>query len=448
MFGTSGIRGRFGEEVTAGTALAVGRAIASEGNEHVVVGRDPRETGPLLVEALSAGLRECGANVARLGEVPTPTVARSVGWYDADMGVAVTASHNPPADNGLKLWHPDGSAVVGEDQTVIADRIRHADYAFASWDEVGSRHRFGGARGRHVDAIAETVAVDPPLDVVVDAGHGTGELTAAALRRLGCSVTTLNGVADGSFPARESEPTAESCRTLREVVAGTDAALGIAHDGDADRMLAVTESGSFVPGDTLLALFARRAADPVTRVAVPIDASMAVKDELAAVGADVTYTRVGDGYVARRAVEAGVVFGGEPSGAWIWPDETRAPDGPLAAAKLAAMVATDGSLDAMVADVNTVPISRQSIECEQKEAVVERVVEAMPENDERVTAIDGARVDVDGGWFLIRASGTEPLVRITAEAREDDRMVSLLERAEEMVTEAIETGSVERRPVE
>ena len=448
MFGTSGIRGRFGEEVTAGTALAVGRAVASEGNEHVVVGRDPRETGSLLIEALSAGLRECGANVARLGELPTPTIARSVGWYDADMGVAVTASHNPPADNGLKLWHPDGSAVVGDDAVAIADRIRHGDYAFADWDETGSRHRFGGARGRHLDAIEEAVDVDPPLHVVVDAGHGTGELTAAALRRLGCTVTTLNGVADGSFPARESEPTADSCRELCEIVAGGEAALGIAHDGDADRMLAVTESGEFVPGDTLLALFARREADPGTRVAVPIDASMAIKDELAAVGADVTYTRVGDGYVARRAAEAGVVFGGEPSGAWIWPDETRAPDGPLAAAKLAAMVATDGSLDAMAADVNTVPISRRSVECDRNEAVVERIVEAMPEDDDRVDTVDGARVDADDGWFLIRASGTEPLVRITAEAREHDRMVALLETAEGLVEEAIETGSVERRPVD
>ena len=448
MFGTSGIRGEFGEDVTAGTALAVGRAIASEGNDHVVVGRDPRETGSLLVEALSAGLRECGANVARLGELPTPTIARSVDWYDADMGVAVTASHNPPADNGLKLWHPDGSAVVGDAQTAIADRIRHARYEFAPWDDTGTRHRFGGARGRHVDAVADAVDVDPPIPVAVDVGHGTGELTAAALRRLGCPVTTLNGVADGSFPARESEPTAESCQQLRTVVAATDAELGIAHDGDADRMLAVTESGAFVPGDTLLALFARREAKPGTRVAVPIDASLAIKDELAAVGADVTYTRVGDGYVARRAAEAGVVFGGEPSGAWIWPDETRAPDGPLAAAKLAAMVATDGSLDALVADVNTVPISRRSVETDRKEAVVERIAAAMPEDDDRVTTVDGVRVEADGGWFLVRASGTEPLVRITAEAREQDRMAALLETAEGLVTEAIETGSVERQPVD
>ncbi|WP_049980227.1 phosphoglucosamine mutase [Halolamina rubra] len=446
MFGTSGIRGEFGEDVTAATALAVGRAVASEGNEHVVVGRDPRETGPLLVDALAAGLRECGANVARLGELPSPTIARAVGWYDADMGVAVTASHNPPSDNGLKLWRPDGSSVVGDEQAAIADRIRRGEYAFAAWDETGSRHRFNGARGRHIDAIDEAVEIDPPLRVVVDVGNGTGELTAAALRRLGCAVTTLNGVPDGSFPARESEPTAESCGTLRALVAASDAHLGVAHDGDADRMLAVTESGEFVPGDVLLALFARREATAGDRVAVPIDASMAIRDELAAVGADVTYTRVGDGYVARRAAEPDVPFGGEPSGAWIWPAETLAPDGPLAAAKLAAMVATDGSLDALVDDVHTVPISRRTVETDRKDAIVERIVEAMPDGDDRITTVDGARVDVDEGWFLIRASGTEPLVRITAEARDHDRMETLLATAEKLVTETIDAGSVERQP--
>jgi phosphoglucosamine mutase len=204
--------------------------------------------------------------------------------------------------------------------------------------------------------------------------------------------------------------------------------------------------GTFVAGAVLLALFARRAAAGGDRVAVPIDASMAIRDELAAVGADVTYTRVGDGYVARRAAEPDVVFGGEPSGAWIWPEETLAPDGPLAAAKLAAMVATDGSLDALVADVHTVPISRRTVETDRNEAIVEQIIEVMPDGDDRITTVDGARVDVDEGWFLVRASGTEPLVRITAEARDHERMETLLQTAEKLVTEAIDTGSIERQP--
>ena len=447
MFGTSGIRGRFGEDVTAATALAVGRAVASGDTERVVVGRDPRTTGRLLVDVLSAGLRECGADVGHLGELPSPTVARAVDWYDADMGIAVTASHNPPADNGLKLWGTDGAAVVGAEQTAIEDRIHRGDYQSAAWDGIGTRHRFNGARDRHVDAIAEEVRVEPPLQVVVDAGHGSGRLTADALRRLGCTVTTIDGTPDGTFPTRTSEPTAESTDHLQRVVASTDADLGIAHDGDADRMLAVTESGRFVPGDVLLALFARREATAGSRVAVPIDVSMTVADELAAVGADVTYTRVGDGYVAERTAEPDVVFGGEPSGAWIWPDTTRCPDGPLAAAKLASLVATNGSLDAMVDDVPAVPIRRTTVRTEEKEAVVRAVADVLPD-DERVTEVDGIRIDVDGGWFLVRASGTEPLVRITAEAREEARMTSLLSTAEELVREALEHDRLEPRTVD
>ena len=447
MFGTSGIRGRFGEDVTAATALAVGRAVASNDNDRVVVGRDPRATGKLLVDVLSAGLRECGADVGHLGELPSPTVARAVDWYDADVGITVTASHNPPEDNGLKLWGEDGSAVVGTEQAAIEDRIRRNDYRMASWDDIGTRHRFNGARDRHVEAIADEVAIDPPLQVVVDVGHGSGRLTADALRRLGCAVTTIDATPDGSFPSRPSEPTTESTELLQQTVAGSDAELGVAHDGDADRMLAVTESGRFVPGDVLLALFARREATAGSRVAIPIDVSMTVADELAAVGADVTYTRVGDGYVAERTAERDVVFGGEPSGAWIWPDVTRCPDGPLAAAKLASLVATDGSLDALVDDVPTVPIQRTAVRTQEKDEVVRKVTAALPD-DERVTDVDGIRIDVDGGWFLVRASGTEPLVRITAEAREQSRMVSLLSTAEELVHDAIEHEQPEQHAVD
>ncbi|GAB7095416.1 phosphoglucosamine mutase [Halolamina litorea] len=447
MFGTSGIRGRFGDDVTAGTALSVGRAIASEGNGRVVVGRDPRSTGRILVDVVSAGLRECGADVGHLGELPTPTIARAVEWYGADMGVAVTASHNPPEDNGLKLWSADGSATVGTELAAVEDRIRRGEYSTVGWDEIGTRHRFNGARGRHVDAIVDAVEIDPPLRVVLDVGHGSGRLTATALRRLGCTVTTLDGTPEGSFPARQSEPTAENCKMLRQTVAGSDADLGIAHDGDADRMLAVTESGRFVPGDVLLALFARREATAGSRVAAPIDASMTVADELASVGADVTYTRVGDGYVAERTTEPDVVFGGEPSGAWIWPEITRCPDGPLAAAKLTSIVATDGSLDALVDDVPAVPIQRRNVRTERKDSVVETVAEALPD-DGRVTTVDGVRVDLDDGWFLVRASGTQPLVRITAEARDEERMASLLSTAEELVHEAIESDRLEQRTVD
>ena len=435
MFGTSGIRGAVGEEVTASVALGVGRAVASEGADRVVVGRDPRSTGPALVDALTAGLRECGADAVSLGEVPTPTVARAVEWHDADAGVTVTASHNPPTDNGLKLWTEDGAAYVGDRQNAIVDRVRGEEYDLVPWDGYGSRSRSSRARRRHVDAIVDAVDGDLDLDVVLDVGNGSGRLTADALRRLGCSVRTLAAEPDGSFPTRPSEPTAENCAALSQVVAATDADLGIAHDGDADRMRAATESGRFLAGDVLLALFARDVATAGDRVAVPVDTSIAVDTTLEAIGAATTHTRVGDGHVARRTREPDVVFGGEPSGAWIWPELARCPDGPLAAAKLAELVARGGSLDALADGIETVPLRRANVETEAKHELVAHVADRVDDRYTNVTAVDGVRVDVDAGWFLVRASGTQPLVRVTAEAGVESEMESLFETAMALVEE-------------
>jgi phosphoglucosamine mutase len=145
------------------------------------------------------------------------------------------------------------------------------------------------------------------------------ERAAVLATEMGCAVETLNAQPDGSFPGRPSEPTAENCESLTALVANSDADLGIAHDGDADRARAVTADGEFVPGDVLLALFAREAAEPGQRVAAPVNTSLAVDDHLADIDVTVTRTKVGDVHVAEQAAEDGVAFGGEPSGAWIWP---------------------------------------------------------------------------------------------------------------------------------
>ena len=247
---------------------------------------------------------------------------------------------------------------------------------------------------------------------------------------------TLNAQRDGRFPGRPSEPTADHCETACAVVAATDADLGIVHDGDADRMLAIDERGRFVSGDALLALFARREAGRGDRVAVPVDTSLLVADALDEVGADVTYTPVGDAYVAAETTGSAVVFGGEPSGAWIWPTELRCPDGPLAACKLAAIVGERGSLAALVDELPTYPIRRESIRTASKAALIDRVEATATAAFDRVSTLDGIRVETDGGWFLVRASGTEPLVRLTAEARDADDAERAFETARDLVDRA------------
>jgi phosphoglucosamine mutase len=435
MFGTSGIRGPVGESVTASLALSVGRALGVDA-DRVVIGRDPRESGKPLLDALAAGLCESGVDVVDLGLAATPTVARAVGWEDADAGVVVTASHNPPTDNGLKLWQPSGQAFDGELRERIERRIREEETALADWDSGGTRTA-ESATTRHRDAIVDAVSMSDSLSVVVDVGNGAGGVTADTLDALGCPVETLNAQPDGSFPGRPSEPTPENCESLSTLVAAGDADLGIAHDGDADRMRAVTADGEFLTGDVLLALFARDAATAGDRVAVPVDTSLAVEDHLAEAGVETTRTPVGDVYVAEAASEDGVAFGGEPSGAWIWPSQTLCPDGPFAACRLAALAAERPLADRAAA-IDRYPIRRASVETADKRRAMDRVRERVRERYDDVSTLDGVRVDAGDGWFLLRASGTQPLIRITAEARDESRAEALFEEANSIVADAVE----------
>ena len=437
MFGTSGVRGRVGGEITAELALHVGRALATDGADTVVLGRDARESGRTLSRAVSAGVTECGGDVIDVGVQPTPTVARSVVREEADAGVVVTASHNPAPDNGIKLWAADGRAFGEDANDRIAELVREETFDLAAWDELGEHCQLEGARDHHERALYESVALPDDLAVVVDLGNGVGRVTADALHAAGCDVETLNAQRDGRFPGRPSEPTAANCETACAVVEATGADLGIIHDGDADRMMAIDERGRFVPGDALLALFARREADAGDRVAVPVDTSLLVADALADVGAEVTYTPVGDAYVAAETTKPDVVFGGEPSGAWIWPTQTRCPDGPLAACTLAALVGAEGSLAAMIDDLPEYPIRRESVQSDAKAAIIEHVAEIATGEYEDVSTLDGIRVETEAGWFLVRASGTEPLVRITAEARDERDADSLFETARELIDRAV-----------
>ncbi|QCC49147.1 phosphohexomutase domain-containing protein [Halobellus limi] len=496
MFGTSGIRGPVGDVVTARLALDVGRAVGVD-TETVVVGRDARNTGDVLADAASVGLREAGTDVIRLGVVSTPTLARSVQWLGADAGVGITASHNPAPDNGIKLWNPSGQAFTPTQTDTIERRLsggdvddtaRDADVddpsrgadgrrsndadgrpstdahgaastdgvESAPWDAFGTERVEETIASRHLDGLVESFSdggASPfeDLSVVVDLGNGTGRVTVDALYELGATVHTLDAQRDGRFPARKSEPNAETLTALQSAVPALDADFGIAHDGDADRMVAVSGAGEYVPGDLLLAVFARDAVESNAlddrddggssspssspRIAVPVDTSLVVADTVSDAGGSVEYTPVGDVHVADAASQEGFVFGGEPSGAWIWPAETLAPDGQYAALHLAALVARNGSLGALLDSVpaGAYVTRRANVEVEDKSEAMTAIERALRERYDDIDTIDGLRVDTGDGWFLVRPSGTEPLVRVTAEAREETHADDLLDSALDVV---------------
>ena len=507
MFGTSGIRGPVGDVVTARLTLDVGQAVGVD-TDTVVVGRDARNTGDVLADAVSVGLREFGTDVIRLGVVSTPTLARSVRWLGADAGIGITASHNPAPDNGIKLWNPSGQAFtpaqtdtierrlstgeVDEPSSDVDDSLTHdslthdslthdtsgavlsEDVGAASWDAFGTERIEEDVSSRHLDRLvasfSDTEAPSPAnrtddslgeaegesapkpfddLSVVVDLGNGTGRVTVDALYELGATIHTLDAQCDGRFPARKSEPNAETLTALQAAVPALDADFGIAHDGDADRMVAVSGAGEYVPGDLLLALFARDAVETnglgdggdsgsrtsSPRVAVPVDTSLVVSDTVSAAGGSVEYTPVGDVHVADAASQEGFVFGGEPSGAWIWPAETLAPDGHYAALRLAALVAQNGSLGTLL---DSLPAEeyvtrRANVAVENKSEAMAAIQRVLRGRYDDIDTIDGLRVDTGDGWFLVRPSGTEPLVRVTAEARDEPLTDDLLDSALDVV---------------
>src|SRR5437867_10398066 len=381
-----------------------------------IVGRDPRVTGPMLVQALTAGVLSSGAPAIDAGLVSTPTLAR--GARDFACGAMITASHNPAPYNGIKLWNPDGMAFDEAQQREVEEALDRSHFAAPTWDRIGAVFSRSDLVQQHIDAILKDVGT-AKVRVVVDCGCGaTCTITPFLLRQLGCDVLAINAQADGHFPGREPEPTEENLVALRATVQAVQADLGIAHDGDGDRMVAVDRTGTFVGGDLLLALFARK--EVRSGLVVPVDASMVLEDLLPK--AKVWRTRVGDVYVAAELKRRGADFGGEPSGTWIFPKATFCPDGVYAAARLVALIA-ERPLDAMVAEVPRYPMIRGSIPFDpSRPAAVESRLDAKLRSiGADVTTVDGWRLHVNAGWPLVRFSGTEPKIRVMTESRDTAR---------------------------
>jgi phosphoglucosamine mutase len=420
-------------------AYAIGRAVGSA-RRRVLVGRDARKSGPALEAAAIAGLLSVGAKATLGGMAPTPALAWAGRAHDA--ALVITASHNPASDNGFKLWDPDGRAFDKQARFDIQRRLErpHGAEELPAWDALAAQEIDPDLCERYVEAILQVVGRAPRrLRVVLDTGNGVGALaTPSLLRRMGCEVVTMNAQLDGTFPGRPSEPSAENLANASALVRATGADVGLAHDGDADRLVALREDGTAVTGDELAVLLAR--ASGAKRIVVPVDTSLAVDDALP--GVAIERTRVGDAYISEAIGATGAGWGGEPSGAWIFPSWngkpwTLCPDGPFAAAVVAALVAKEGGLRAMVEKLPHYPIERASIPIpnEAKSLIMEAVAQALA-SEGNVSRLDGVRVALKEGWILVRPSGTEPKLRVTAEARSPEVAKRYLSRGLEAVRDA------------
>ena len=424
LFGTSGIRGLIGSEVTCELALNVGKSLAYYlGNEGtVVLGYDTRTTNQMLDQAICAGLLESGVDVVKIGMVPTPLVGYATEKLNADAGIMLTASHNPSPYNGIKLWNKNGMAYTQAQERKIEEIYANKDYISVSWDNVGNISVNEEIKGQYIDDLVDMVDIREGLKVVIDCASGAGsEISPLVFRKAGCEVTTLNSQPDGFFPGRNPEPNAENLQTLMKTVVAIGADLGIAHDGDADRMITVDENGNISPFDSLLALISKQFdGDIVTTV----DAGLCMDES---VKGKVLRTPVGDVNVAEVIIEENAAFGGEPSGTWLHPDFCMCPDGILSGLRMAEIVSRDGKLSDLLAAIPQYPNIREKITCskEAKIKVMENMEDLLKDAFDdivEVNSLDGVRLTfADDSWVLIRPPGTEDYIRITLESRDAER---------------------------
>lgn len=440
LFGTSGIRGKINSEITCELALNVGKSLAYYlGNKGtVVLGYDTRTTNIMLDQAICAGLLESGVDVIKIGMVPTPLVGYATDKLGADAGIMLTASHNPSQYNGIKIWNTNGMAYTSVQEREIEKIYANKEYISVSWDNVGKLKVNEEIKGQYIDDLVNMVDIKKGLKVVIDCASGAGsEISPLVFRKAGCKVTTLNSQPDGFFPGRNPEPNAENLQNLMKTVVAIGADLGIAHDGDADRMITIDENGNISPFDSLLALISKEFDG---NIVTTVDAGLCMDES---VKGKVLRTKVGDVNVAEVIIEESAAFGGEPSGTWLHPDFCMCPDGILSGLRMAEIVSNKGKLSKLLADIPSYPNIREKITCskESKLKVMENMEELLKDNFndiKEINSIDGVRLTFeDDSWVLVRPSGTEDYIRITLESKDESKAQAIKETCVKIIKENI-----------
>ncbi|MEO0032626.1 MAG: hypothetical protein RIS94_2384 [Pseudomonadota bacterium] len=440
FFGTDGIRGRTNAGVmTAATAMKVGQAagtyfLRGAHRHRVVIGKDTRLSGYMLENAMTAGFTSVGMDVVLLGPMPTPAVALLTREMRADVGVMISASHNPFEDNGIKLFGPDGFKLSDEDELAI-EALLGEELDLAASEDVGRARRIDDARGRYIHAVKGSLPHDVRLDglrIVVDCAHGAAyHVTPSALWELGAEVIAIGVEPNGkNINAGVGSTHLDAIKAkVREVRAD----VGIALDGDADRLIVVDEKGQTVDGDQIMALIGSQlAARGELRgggVVATVMSNLGLERFLNGQGLDLVRTAVGDRHVLEKMREGGFNVGGEQSGHMILIDHGTTGDGTVAALQvLAALVASGKPASETLHLFDPVPQLLKNV----------RFAGGKPlEADSVKAVIAEAEAQLSGrGRLVIRPSGTEPVIRVMAEADDADEVEAVVNRICDAVRKA------------
>jgi len=435
LFGTDGVRGLANGDLTPELALSVAvaaaRVLVESDSSHpplAIVGRDPRASGEMLEAAVVAGLTSAGANVVRVGVLPTPAVAYLVGQTKADLGVMLSASHNPMPDNGIKLFAPGGTKLPDELEERIERAVEdgHGVVGRPTGGGIGRVHDLlDGAEHYIKHLVASTPHRLEGLKVVVDCANGAAsEVGPTAYAEAGAEVIAIHAEPDGLNINEDCGST--HLEAVRDAVLANGADLGIAHDGDADRCLAVTAAGDVVDGDQIMAILALAMRDAGTltddTLVATVMSNLGLRIAMKQSGIRLIEARVGDRYVLEELSAGGLALGGEQSGHIVMPAFATTGDGVLTGLHLMAQLAASGkSLADLAAVVHKLPQVLINVRVGDREAGA-----AAPTVQAAVALADDELGE--SGRVLLRPSGTEPLVRVMVEAATEEQAGAVAER--------------------
>jgi phosphoglucosamine mutase len=406
----------------------------------VVIGKDIRMSALPIEYALISGIVSCGCNVKTLGIVTTPTLAASLRFLEADAGVMITASHNTPEYIGLKLWNPSGVGYSPEQEIEISRIYDQKDFLKIEYDQIGRVTEINDINDIHISDITDQIKFDGSnLHAIVDPGNGSGcDIVPKLLSAYDVNIMTINSQMDGRFPGRHSEPSKENLIQLSKFLKISDQEdIGIALDGDADRVIFLDENGEIVDPIRLLALLTRYfiqeniVSKDKLKIATPINSSSLIDDVLNPLGCEVIRTEVGDIKVSLALQKHNGFLGGETSGTYVWPNYHFGPDSIVTIAIVLQMITKTGtSLKKLLKDIPEYPYYAEKFKLTKdipfSEEIHQKIIDEMMCSLENlgkkkiaINKMDGCRFNFEDGWLLIRRSGTSPYLRISGESTLD-----------------------------
>ena len=453
LFGTAGIRGTLWEKVTPELAMRMGMAVGTYvDGETIAVARDGRTSSVMLRNAMISGLLSTGKEVLDLGLIPTPALAWATREH-ADGGVMITASHNPPTDNGIKVFNGDGTEFYVEQEGELEELYFSGNFRKASWDGIKTVKNLEVVED-YIQAVLDFVNHETSLKVLYDGANGAGSVLAPyLLREMGAKVMSVNAHVDGHFPGRKPEPRYENISYLGKLARELGVDLVIAQDGDADRIAVFDERGNYLTEDTVIALFAKRYVEEHGggTVVVSIDTGSRIDHVVEEAGGRVVRIPLGQPHDGIKRYKA--IFAAEPwklvhpsFGPWI--------DSFVTMGLLIKMIDENGPLSEIVkAEIPEFYLTKKNVLCpdELKEGAVESAAKVLKEKlgDEikETLTISGYRFNLkDRSWVLVRPSGTEPKIRVVVEAPTEKRRDELFELAYSTVAKAVENLKRGKKP--